>query len=426
MMISKNMFDLMLLCVIIFNINVNVSDLMLEYMLKKLFCVKGKESRMFFTENNIILLIAYEKKLGEVFLLRKFLTVFMLATVLIISACGGKNSESESSSKSKEKIDGVPEVIQEDVKIAVIRNLPSDDHTKQFLDGARAEGEAFGFTVDTFISDGDDAKFQDLVKQAIQKDYDGLIISHGKEAYSNEMIQPAVDKGMKVVTFDTVVDLEGVTTTVQDDHQLAELSLNEIANLSEDGKPVKVIKLWLGGIPPLDSREEIYKQFEEEGKIETVETIGPANMQNVQGDVSAGVSSILGKHPAGSVDAIWGSWDELAKGGYNALKDNNRSDIKLISIDISNQDINLMLEENSNWVSTAAVDPSLIGVMNMRLLAKKIAGEETPDHYQLEPKLIKQEDLTAETNMTNLNDVIDGWGVSEDFDEDWMKKLREN
>lgn len=62
MVISKNTFDLMLLYVIIFNINVNVSDLMLEYMLKKLFCVKGKESREFFTENNIILLIAYEKK----------------------------------------------------------------------------------------------------------------------------------------------------------------------------------------------------------------------------------------------------------------------------------------------------------------------------------------------------------------------------
>lgn len=352
---------------------------------------------------------------------------FVLISALVIAACGGTNDrEKGSASAPKEKIEGVPEAIQDDVKIAVIRNLPSDDHTKQFLDGARKEGEAFGFKVDTFISDGDDAKFQDLVKQAIQKDYNGLIISHGKEAYSNDMIKPALEKGMEVVTFDTVVDLEGVTTTVQDDHQLAELSLNEIAALSEDGKPVRVIKLWLGGIPPLDSREEIYKKFEQEGKIETLETIGPANMQNVQGDVSAGVSSILGKYPEGEVDAIWGSWDELAKGGFNAIKDNNRTDIKLISIDISNQDINLMNEEGSNWVSTAAVDPSLIGTMNMRLLAKKIAGEETPDHYELEPKLIKQENLKEGTNMSNLADVIDGWGVSDDFNEDWMVKLREN
>ncbi|MBY0223886.1 sugar ABC transporter substrate-binding protein [Mammaliicoccus sciuri] len=353
--------------------------------------------------------------------MKKFFLFTVIALMLALVGCGN----SEPTSEPKEKIEGVPEEIQNDVKIAVIRNLPSDDHTKQFLDGARSEGESFGFKVDTFISDGDDAKFQDLVKQAIQKKYDGLIISHGKEAYSKDLIQMALDADIKVVTFDTVADNDGITSTVQDDHELARLSLDEIAKLSEDGKPVRVIKLWLGGIPPLDSREEVYQQYEKDGKLETLETIGPANMQNVQGDVSASVSSILGKYKEGSVDAIWGSWDELAKGGFNALKDNKRSDIDLISIDISNQDINLMLEDGSTWLSTAAVDPQLIGIMNMRLLSKKIAGEETPSDYKLEPRLIKQEDLTDSTNMTNLGDVIEGWGTSDDFNEEWMKKLRD-
>ncbi len=39
----------------------------------------------------------------------------------------------------------VPAGVKEGLKIAVVRNLPSDDHTKQFLDGARTEGESFGF-----------------------------------------------------------------------------------------------------------------------------------------------------------------------------------------------------------------------------------------------------------------------------------------
>lgn len=354
--------------------------------------------------------------------MKKLLILSVVALLLVLVGCSNSKT---TTSEPKEKIDGVPEEVQNDVKIAVVRNLPSDDHTKQFLDGARKEGEGFGFSVDTFISDGDDARFQDLVKQAIQKKYDGIIISHGKEAYSKDLIQMVLDAGIKVVTFDTVADNEGITSTVQDDHELARLSLDEVAKLSEDGKPVRVIKLWLGGIPPLDSREEIYKQYEKDGKIETLETIGPANMQNVQGDVSASVSSILGKYKKGTVDVIWGSWDELAKGGFNALKDNKRSDIDLISIDISNQDINLMMEDGSTWLSTAAVDPQLIGIMNMRLLAKKIAGEDTPTNYKLEPRLIKQEDLTDSTNMTNLGEVIDGWGTSDDFNEEWMKTLRD-
>ena len=350
----------------------------------------------------------------------------LLVLTIILVACGGDDS---STSSSTEKIEGVPEGVQGDVKIAVLRNLASDDHTKQFLDGARKEGESFGFKVDTHIVENNDARFQELVSQITQQDYDGIIISHGKEDYSYDMIKPAVDKGIKVTLFDTVakkdgVGLEGVTSTFQDDHQLAQLSLQEIADLKDE--PVKVIKLWFGGLSPLDRREEIYKEFEAKNEIETLEVIGPTNFQDVQGDIATKVNAILAKYPEGTVDAIWGSWDELAKGAYKSLVDNKRSDIKLISIDVSNQDINLMKEEGSQWISTAAVDPALIGKMNMRILAKKLAGEETPEEYNLEAHLIKQSDLKNDTTMFNLSDIIDGWGDSNDFDEEWMKILRDH
>lgn len=355
----------------------------------------------------------------------------VLSAAFVLTACGG-NSQTANSGATAEKISGVPDGVQGGKKVAVIRNLPSDDHTKQFLDGARSEGESFGFKVDTFIADNDDAKFQELVAQAIQKDYDGLIISHGKKDYSYDMLKPAIDKKMKIVTFDTVIDKDGqtlpeITTTAQDDHKLAELSLNEVAAMSKDGQPVRVIKLWFGpGVPPLDRRQEIYAEYEKNNKIKTLEVIGPTNMQDIQGDIAAKVSSILAKYPAGTVDAIWGSWDEMSKGAYKALKDNNRTDIKLVSIDVSNQDINLMREDGSVWVSTAAVDPKLIGIVDMRLLAKKLAGEETPATFDLEARLIKKEQLKADTNMTTLKDVIDGWGTSDVFNESWMQALRTN
>lgn len=325
----------------------------------------------------------------------------------------------------------IPDAISKGgITVAVVRNLPSDDHTKQFLDGARSEGESFGFKVDTFIADNDDAKFQELVAQAIAKGYTGLVISHGKKDYSYDMLKPAVDKGIKVVTFDTVIDKDGqtlpeITTTAQDDFKLAELSLGEIAALSKDGKPVNVIKLWFGpGIPPLDRRETIYKQFEQAGKIKTLEVIGPTNFQDVQGDIASKVGAVLAKYPPGTVDAIWGSWDEMAKGAYKAVNDAGRSDIKLISIDVSNQDMNLMREPNSVWLSTAAVDPRLIGIVDMRLLAMKLAGEQTPANYDLEARLIKALQLKPDTNMTNLKEVIEGWGKSDAFNQAWMDALR--
>jgi len=62
--------------------------------------------------------------------------------------------------------------------------------------------------------------------------------------------------------------------------------------------------------------------------------------------------------------------------------------------------------------------------MNMRLMAKKIAKEDTPATYDLEARLVRQKDLKSDTTMFNLNNIIEGWGTSDDFNEEWMKKLR--
>ncbi len=372
--------------------------------------------------------------------MKKILSIVLLVLLLtaLLAACSqsapaptqAPASEQEPAQEAPAAdLEGVPEVFTngKQIKVAVIRNLPSDDHTKQFLDGARTEGESFGFKVDTFIADNDDAKFQELVAQAIAKGYDGLIISHGKKDYSYDMLKPAIDKGIKVVTFDTVIEKDGqglpeITRTFQDDFELARLSLGVINEVAD---PARIIKLWWGpGVPPLDRRETIYKPLEEQGHLITLETIGPTNFQDVQGDIAAKVGAVLPKYPEGEIDAIWGSWDEMAKGAYTALKDAGRTDIKLVSIDISNQDINLMREPGSVWIATAAVDPKLIGIVDMRLLAKKFAGEETPDEYDLEAKLIRQSDLKPDTTMQTLNEVIPGWGDTDAFNEPWMDKLR--
>lgn len=312
-------------------------------------------------------------------------------------------------------------------KVAVVRNLANGDHTQQFLAGCVGEGKKFGFQVDTFVTDGDDAKCQETAAQVIAKDYDAIIVSHGQLSYSYEMLKPAVDKGMKVVTFDTMPFkgedakgelLKGCTSTAQDDYALAELSLGCMLEEYEaaGGKlPMKVLKTFMGpGVPPLDRRNEIYTKLEEEGKIKTVQTISPSDLANVRGDMTAKTEAVLPTLSQGSVDAIWGSYDELAKGVLQALNDAKRTDIPMYTIDISNDDIQLMTENAKVWKSTAAVDPSLIGIVNMRLVALKLAGKETPDYFTLDAKNIMTEDLQKDSTMDNLSSIVDGWGNAED------------
>jgi simple sugar transport system substrate-binding protein len=313
------------------------------------------------------------------------------------------------------------------IKIAVIRNLGSDDHTNQFLAGAKEEGEALGFKVDTFITNGEDAKFQDYATMVMNQDYDGVILSHGKDPYATDLVKQVVAKGKAVSVFDTALSgtIAGVTATSQKDESLAEMSLGQIV---KDFKgQAKIIKLWVAGFPPMERRQVIYKKvLQENPGVKELELIGAVSA-DVPGDTANKMGAALAKYPQGQLDAIWGSWDAFAQGAYKALKENSRTEIKLYGIDVSNQDLQLMQEPNSPWVCTAAVDPKLIGRINMRLVAKKLAGEMTPASYELPAALIKQSDLKKSptpVNMVTLAKIIPGWGESKDFNEPWMDALR--
>lgn len=384
----------------------------------------------------------------------KFKLMTVVAIVLLsLTGCSNNSTESEgkkvdankgSEYVSNEEVDKLlketfPEQMEDGkIKVAVIRNLAAGDHTQQFLDGAVSEGKSLGFVVDTFVTDGDNVKTQDTISQIAQQDYDGLILSHGEAGYTYNSLKPLIEKGMKVVTFDSVPYedgdpskpiLEGVTSTAQEDTKLAELSLGSMVdNLGSTKKPLKVIRAWMGpGVPPLDKRQTIYDKFVADGLIEEVALVGPVDGANARGGTQDALAAILPRYSEGEVDAIWGSYDELAKGCLQALNDAGRKDVKIFSIDISNDDINLMLENDDVWLSTAAVDPKLIGISNMRLLAAKFAGEETPDEYNLPAQLVKTSQLNTDINMTNIATVVDGWGEEKGIfdDYEWMAAIKE-
>ncbi len=374
---------------------------------------------------------------------KTIMTVLSLVLVLALATACAKPAEPAKKEEPKQEEAKKEEPKQEEAKkdepaadaagplagkkIAVVRNLANGDHTQQFLAGCKTEGEMFGMTVDTFVTDGDDAKLQETVAQVISKDYDGLIVSHGQLSYSYDMLKPARDKGMVVVTFDTMPFkdgdasselLEGVTSTAQDDYALAELSLGYmIEEFEKAGKefPVKVFKTFMGpGVPPLDRRNEIYTKLEEEGKIETVQLVAPSDFANARGDMTTKTEAILPTLPEGKIDAIWGCYDELAKGVLQALNDAGRTDMPMYTIDVSNDDIQLMVTNDQVWRSTAAVDPKLIGIVDMRLIALKLLGEETPDYFNLAANNIVTTQLKEGDTMDTLGTIIEGWGNAED------------
>ncbi|MEL5426984.1 sugar ABC transporter substrate-binding protein [Serratia nevei] len=313
------------------------------------------------------------------------------------------------------------------VRIAVIRNLGSDDNTTQFLAGAIQEGRKLGFKVDTFLSNGDDARFQDFVNQAISQKYDGIILSQGRAPYSTDLVKRIAAAGIAVAAFDTDVSgsVPGVTVSQQDDASLANASFGQL--VKDFNGQANIIKLWVAGFPPMERRQATYQQLlKQHPGIHELESIGAVS-SDVQGDTANKVGAVLAKYPKGKIDAIWGTWDAFTQGAYKALKENGRTEIKLYSIDISNQDLQLMREAGSPWQVSVAVDPKLIGVVNLRLVANKIAGESTPDSYQFKATVIPQALLLAQpgpVNVAGLAKIIPGWGSSSDFVQPWFATLQ--
>jgi len=314
------------------------------------------------------------------------------------------------------------------IRIAVIRNLGSDDNTTQFVAGAVQQAKQLGFKVSTFLSQGDDARFQDFVNQAISQKYDGIILSQGRAPYSEALVKRIHDSGIAVSVFDTAVDQvpDGVTVTQQDDASLAEESLKPL--IKDFNGKANIVKLWVAGFPPMERRQTAWQQISKANPgIHELESIGAVSA-DVQGDTANKIGAILAKYPKGKIDAIWGTWDAFSQGAYKALQENGRTEIKLYSIDISNQDLQLMREKNSPWKVSVAVDPKLIGAVNVRLLAYKIAGEPTPAHYEFKGAVITQDLVNGQpgaANVAGLQKVIPGWGQSSDFVAPWFATLAE-
>lgn len=379
-----------------------------------------------------------KKRIGAILL------ALLTTTVVVFTGCEQKESSGNSSKEnsvvqnsntnsqgSGSSTAAVPEKIAgKQLKIMVVRKIGGDDHTAQFLAGAKEQGEGYGIQVDTFSANGDSAKFHDAINQALEKNYDGFIISHGDDEATIEDVKKITAKGIPVVVFDSnpqIAEIEGVTLTSQDDEALALLSLKKL--LQDHNGKANVIYLWVDGFPPMVNRNRIYKTLQDKYPgLKEIERFGVAAADTSVQTQNA-VAAMLAKHPKGEIDAIFATWDAFAIGAARAVKEAGRSEIKIYGIDVSNADLQAIQEEGSAWVGTAAVDPKLIGAVNLRLLLKKIAGEETPKYYDLEAALITQDKLKGagkEVNMLNLADIIAGWGKSTAFEEPWMLTLKEN
>lgn len=367
--------------------------------------------------------------------------VLVLALAVSLCACAKTQETKETTAK-----DAAPAATEgtaaapaeklplEGKRIAYILNVVSTDIFQMAANAAKETASALGAECDVYFTDTDNVRFQDTVSTCANQGYDAMFLSHGNQETSFDLVTDLVGKGIQVVCFDTqFVDASGNKTSIpgatqmfQDDQGMAAMLLDYILGLYPEkvdaGEPVKILKIWRGpGISPFDRRQEAYLQYEEKGVIETIEVLAPSDPKNGESSMTDVMSATLPKYKPGEVDAIWCCYDAYGRGAYVALSEAGRTDIPMVSVDISNQDINYMLDGTNVWRACATVDFTTIGQQGIRILAMKLMGDTTEDVYNLTPSIVTYDKLTPDSNVTNLGDTIEGYGVNNDHITDWMK-----
>ena len=177
-------------------------------------------------------------------------------------------------------------------------------------------------------------------------------------------IQEAIDKGVVVVNFDISIDAEGVYRLSGDNKDMGVQGAKYIVD--KIGTEGTVIML---EVPTSGSVSELRKA----GFVETLAEIAPDlevisyATQFTREDGLADMADILTSHD--KIDAVYSMDDETSIGALQAIREANRTDIKVITGGGGMQEYFRMMPENQDiWIQSALYSPAMVrDAFNMTL-----------------------------------------------------------
>lgn len=305
------------------------------------------------------------------------------------------------------------------VKLALISYISAGDFFQAYQAGAEAQAKALGIDLRVFPGRQNAAEQREQILQAINLGVQGIVIDHGQPEALNDVVQKALDKGVKVVAFDVNLNNPKIPQVEQSDHKLAELALEQA--IKDNGKSFNAGYVYVAGFAPLDRRNEIWEKVKAENKG-IVEKARFGNVSDTTATTTADqAKAALRANP--DITVVFAPYDEFARGVKLAAVDLGIADkLKIYSADVSTADIQEIVEPGSPWVATAATNPAVVGAVSIRAAALQIAGQEIPHNIVVEPTLLTQESLRAAgvTNVEELAKKIPAFSTSSAATASWI------
>jgi ribose transport system substrate-binding protein len=169
-------------------------------------------------------------------------------------------------------------------------------------------------------------------------------------------IQAAIDKGITVVNFDIAIDATGVYRVSGDNEGMGVEGAKYIVNKIGTEGTVVVLE-----VPTSGSVSELRKK----GFMDTIATIAPKMKiltyatKFTREDGLKDFADILTSNP--KIDAVYSMDDETSIGVLQAIKEANRTDIKVVTGGGGMQEYFNMMPTNTNiWLESATYSPAMV------------------------------------------------------------------
>jgi simple sugar transport system substrate-binding protein len=161
------------------------------------------------------------------------------------------------SAASAEGLAGAPAPFDKGgVKLALISYISAGDFFQAYQAGAEAQAKALGIDLRIFPGRQDAAEQREQILQAINLGVQGIVVDHGLPESLTDVVQQALDKGVKVVAFDINLNNPAIPQIEQSDHKLAELALEQA--IKDNGTSFNAGYVYVAGFAPLDRRNEVW------------------------------------------------------------------------------------------------------------------------------------------------------------------------
>lgn len=316
-------------------------------------------------------------------------------------------------------------------KVAYIMIMPTATIFQMWANACKDLSTALGASCDVFFCDGDFNKWQDTIRTCASGGYDGLLVSHGNQDGSYVFLKEITESypDLKIVTFDTQFytdgeyqKIDGVTQMFQQDASLVTVLLDEM--IEKYGEGVRLLKVWRGPNynSPFDRREVGWQEYEQAGKIVTVDEVQP--LQDTVDSANTVFAAKLQGIKREDVDAVVVYYDCYGQGVYNAIMENpnfngtNGDPLPMASVDIDPVDITNMQTRPDIWIAAGTTDWTLNGEIGMRALFLELAGEYDKiydpatgkygvDLIEVPGSAIKASALKDSSNVENLSEIAD-------------------